>query len=814
MTTIRAYRGSDEIQQRIATVRRRAWLVRVEIGLLAVVTAAAGGLLLAGLSLGYWPDQPATPLRWAVLGVGSLALAAALAWLTLRGIFWRLSPAQMARQIEQVLPEVRNDLINAILLAEDDQQISAELVQQAIYESQSRSEQIDLRRSVSLRPLRNWSIAAGLALLAAGAFAFLQPGVLQRALIAARPGAYVPHRNLLVLEELTPGDATVFIGQPVTIRATIAPPADGEALEAEVLFADGELRRMDAAAMGSDYSLPLGPAERTRRYAVRIGQSRWPADKPWYTLTVLPRVELERLAMTLQYPAYTREVLGEQETLDPAPGPIEAPVGTRVRLTIETSEPVPSILLDRQSAAIVAFEPIGDGTVHEISFPVQADDQYRLLLQDSDGKVFQQWPDASAVPGGRFAIRAAADRVPRVELVEPNRDITAAPGQTVRLRIRAADDYGLNELRLDADPEQDIPGRGSGQKLLSHAFETRGLREMVVEYPLVVPADLPDDGSVTIIYYASATDNRSLGSLGGPQTETSSRFKILVQNADQLAARKAVNYELLRKRLMALLRLQASLRVRTGLCRTQLEALQDIRKQAGDIQAGQLSIRTELVDLSTRFPFDAELQTIRTVCTQLARDEAPLAVSQAEVLAGIDELSQRGPAADALAATQDRIIDSLQTLLAIMPSLANRPAHQDPSQGQDLPAETKEKLRQLQEKIKEFAAAQKKIVEATERLSKKPVDDFTAEDDKLLKDLQAAQDKWEKFLNEAFTDLSKMAEQDFSNPSMLKELVSIKTDVTMAKDALAAKATEIATAAEENGIENAESLTANIEKWL
>jgi hypothetical protein len=59
-----------------------------------------------------------------------------------------------------------------------------------------------------------------------------------------------------------------------------------------------------------------------------------------------------------------------------------------------------------------------------------------------------------------------------------------------------------------------------------------------------------------------------------------------------------------------------------------------------------------------------------------------------------------------------------------------------------------------------------------------------------------------------------MAEQDFSNPSLLKELAAVKTDVTMAKDALEKKATEIATAIEDNGIENAESLTANLEKWL
>ncbi|KKK48200.1 hypothetical protein LCGC14_3147530, partial [marine sediment metagenome] len=66
----------------------------------------------------------------------------------------------------------------------------------------------------------------------------------------------------------------------------------------------------------------------------------------------------------------------------------------------------------------------------------------------------------------------------------------------------------------------------------------------------------------------------------------------------------------------------------------------------------------------------------------------------------------------------------------------------------------------------------------------------------------------------AFKDMSKLQEQDFSNPALLKELVSIKSDVTMAKDALAKQAIDMATAAEENGYGNAEEIKHNMEKWL
>ncbi|MCP4376820.1 MAG: hypothetical protein GY794_11670, partial [bacterium] len=83
-----------------------------------------------------------------------------------------------------------------------------------------------------------------------------------------------------------------------------------------------------------------------------------------------------------------------------------------------------------------------------------------------------------------------------------------------------------------------------------------------------------------------------------------------------------------------------------------------------------------------------------------------------------------------------------------------------------------------------------------------------------LNDLKAAEDDWEKFINETLADFSKLAQQDFSNPALLKELLSVKCDVTMAKDALSKKATEIAVAAAGSAKTKAEVAMDNLEKWL
>ncbi len=153
-------------------------------------------------------------------------------------------------------------------------------------------------------------------------------------------------------------------------------------------------------------------------------------------------------------------------------------------------------------------------------------------------------------------------------------------------------------------------------------------------------------------------------------------------------------------------------------------------------------------------------------------------------------------------------------LLAYLPMMMQEKSQATSRPGENLPQDVRDKLSAIQKDLLKFIDDQKKIVKASAELAKKDVDKFTADDEKLLKDLQAKQDDWAKFLNEKFQDLSKMAQQDFSNPVVMRELVSVKSDITMAKDALTQKSAEVATALEDNGIENAKSLTANIEKWL
>ncbi|MFW5732160.1 MAG: hypothetical protein ACOCZU_03020, partial [Planctomycetota bacterium] len=256
MTTLNSYRGVNELLQQLRAVRLRQWLVDLAAGTLAMATILPATILAVGLSLGYWPDQPPSLLRWTVLLAAIAVLAGAAVWFWLRPALRRRNAAQIARQVESALPDVRNDLINTILLSRDGAQASPELVQHAIDEAVGRCGDVQLTRSVNLHPLRKWALSAGILAALTGAFILLQPGRLGRGLQAATtPTRYVPRVNSIELESLTPGDATVFAGETVAISARLAEPL-GEDVWARV--------RID----GRDEPIPMLAGEGRRKLAI------------------------------------------------------------------------------------------------------------------------------------------------------------------------------------------------------------------------------------------------------------------------------------------------------------------------------------------------------------------------------------------------------------------------------------------------------------------------------------------------------------------------------------------------------------------
>jgi len=212
---------------------------------------------------------------------------------------------------------------------------------------------------------------------------------------------------------------------------------------------------------------------------------------------------------------------------------------------------------------------------------------------------------------------------------------------------------------------------------------------------------------------------------------------------------------------------------------------------------------------------DATEQRIRTVLYSLSVSECVKAIASLEKIARAETDEAAAAEVAKLTAAQDRTIEILERILGILAKLKDAGeapfAKERPS---DLPDDVREQLEKLRDALKKFGEDQKKAIDQATSLAKTNVDDFTPEQEEQLKQLEADQAKWESFLKETHSDLSKIPEQDFSNPSMLQELVEIYTDIKMSKDALSKKAVEIAVPFEQSGAELAESLEYNLERWL
>jgi len=735
----------------------------------------------------------------------------ALGWFVVRALMHRENQAQTARFIEQSLPELRNDFINSVLLARDKDQISPDLVAQAIHEAASRSSNIDVACSVSLRRTRTWSIVAAAALLALCLCYVLMPNVMRRGASAIfTPTQYLAKVGSVNITGVSPGDAKFFVGEQVKVVATVDNP-DGRELQGRLII-EGQA---PVPLFGDEESKVFTFIDQARKdinYAVEIGDSRWPLDKTYYSITVMKKVALDKLELVLQYPTYT----GLKTQTSEGKGDIEALVGTKVTIRVQMNDQVPSAWLDVKGKAPIRMTS-ADGRTFEQTLTVSENGLYRVELRDNRNEALQFVPADGSGSDDYFTIKALADKPPFIEFITPTSNVTVAPGGTLDTRLRVTDDFRISDVKFYAGKEDPsaapttapAPGQDGARAVADLDFsKVKGKDKGVVPYTIKVPKDLPE-GSV-MEFYASVTDNKPLM----PQTSLSFKFRLTVQDPTKLAAEKAKRYEELRKRLFALLEMQEHERVNTAVAMKSAD-LKAILDKGKEIQAGQGKIRQEMIDLVEHFPFDVEMVMVQQALAGLAQTEAVLAIDQAKVLTGLAKVQECDEAGQLLGGTQNRIINTLQSLLAIMPTLTKeKTADTATKPAGDLPQDVKEKLADLRKDLQKFIDAQNKIIKDSAPLMKKDLDKFTPDDLALMEKLKAEQDKWDKFISEKFSDFSKLAQQDFSNPVVMKELISVKSDVTMARDALKQKAVEVATALEDNGIENAKSLTSNLEKWL
>ncbi len=821
--------AAENVIQRLDTARQRWWLCTLLATTVLAACTSFGTLLV--LMLG--DSLVRFPQGWLIAFFSLwLGVTAGLVFLVGR----RLARSQRsleatARRVEAELPEVGSDLINVVQLSADTCNVDRPFCEAAVRDALRRIGHV--RFDEAARREGRWrrflhcmqtprDLAESLFVLVAlvGVALLCQLLIPNWGSAAGRlmkPWGFVPSVGSVEIVKVVPGDKEVLLGSSLDISAEIKNP-EGVPYRAS-LFVTEEGREETASEMTAGkasvvYKATLATVGRPLTYRLEIGDSQTRI----YTVGVYEKPTIEEVEVTFHYPEY----LGRKaDTSVQKDADLEAPQYTVAELRIHPSAPVTDgyIAWEKQTFPGRVED---DGKLVVVNLPLVKDSTFTIHLADGAGR---------NDPSPRVnRIRVILDKPPTVELVKPGRQETAAPGASVPVLLRAGDDYGIGRVRLEMKIKDAAPEAPAAEGKKPDAADSAPVRiveewtkfeastSVVLNHRLELPADRVKPGQ-SVMVQAVALDKRRFTGPGlnlQPQPAESGWHVIRIVSPEAKAAAALEQIENLRAAIFKILEKQIRARSVTTTV-LQRKEMPDRSAAVAEVRKSQVDIQKAAADLAQTVKDDdkEDRKVIKRILSQLAVGEMLQAVRQSDDLVKVKAPDGFTRPVPELVATQDRIIAVLSKVLSaarqaqgeVLAEMKKRP-------GGDLPDDVKKKLEEAKKKLDEFLKQQKKVIEASENLAKKPVEDFSREEEQLLKTLAASQDEWSKFMKDLHSDLSKLPEQDFANASIAKELVEIQTELKMAEDALLKKSADIAVPLEQLGYERAEEITTNMEKWL
>ena len=762
-----------------------------------------------------------------------LTLTLALLGYIVRRIFrGQRSVEAAARRVESEFPELGSNLINIVQLAGVADGDESAFCEAAVSQSASKVGHIHFDRA-ALRQSRlrrfvlrmnmprdfiesAFILAAVIAAVIVCQTIFPNWGSAANRLLS--PWKFVPSIGEVGSIEVTPGDTDVLIGDGLDITAQIANP-DGKPYKA-VLYVTQESA---ADIVPSEADIDMSPGEDNRTFKTTLSSIARPisyrleigdSQTGLFHVGVRKKPTVEEVAITYHYPEY----LGwPDKTTTGRQADLQAPQYTLAELKIRPSTPIADGYVEQSGRRLAARVEDDGNTLAVNELAMIENGTFKIRLQNDAG---HSDPDPRV-----NRVRVLPDRPPTAQLLKPGRQITAAPGDTIDIILRGVDDHGLGAAKLQtrikkAETEGDESAVNEPIVTQKHWNGLDGSKTVTLEHSLKLNEGQPAPGSVLLVR-AVAVDRRDIdisrwGIRLRPQEAAGPWHSIRIIGREEKTADDLRKLRDLRAAVYNILEKQ----IRTRVAASQISkhnCPKDALRLSEDVRSKQINIQKTTFDLagSITQTDQKDRLNIKKVLGRLSMGEMVEAVRHCDSLQNVKPPDGFTPTVASLTKTQDEIIDGLRNLLGtVRRAEAEMPNEMKKRYGGDLPDDVEKKLEQMRDRLAEFLKQQKKIIEATENLAKTPVDDFTEEEKQLLEKLAAAEDDWSRFLKDLHSDMSKLPEQDFSNPSMLKELVEIQTEIKMAEDALTKKTLDIAVPLEQLGYEMAEEIKTNMEKWL
>ncbi|MDD5677417.1 MAG: hypothetical protein PHW60_05405 [Kiritimatiellae bacterium] len=619
----------------------------------------------------------------------------------------------------------------------------------------------------------------------------------------AIPFSDVPPAGATLLRLSPASDVVIAEGGNLQVQAEIAgrhvsqPPEiiwQDNARTVDPAKIGGDRAPMMQASVGKDCYL-FAFSNVRRPFAFRVIAGDTYSRKIKVTVRPLPKIRESQFIM--QPPAYTG--LGATNMPGP-PCSIACLSGTVVQIHLDISPPVQSA--SWKSGGIIAFFQTNNRRLAATA-NIRNDSAYEIE--------FLNPATSQNVALARGDIALITDQSPEVEFMTDILNRFVSPGTTLSLDIRAADDYGISNLFVSVTTEDsEKPGRiMKAWNYLGPPGQRGPIKERLT-MDLDPAVFLP--GSV--YYLTAAAADFSPGGKPGKSRQLILRVKSLEDLAvppdDSLEAAFAAL-----KRTIAVQDKARGITENLAIHLDEAIGRQSIPSHQQSMAERQNAARREGVSALEAFKKQKEGLLYATSLEPLVNSEMKL------VLNGIGALTNKTPdtLATAVDAIEQRQALILRELINLLGNLADRKTGQSSSKDamaqEQLPAVQPEGAGQeLQDDLEEFARHQKRLIEQSRTLADQGPKDLTEEEQKILGELAREEAKWAAFFEEKLTDFSKLPLQDFADGSIARELNEVIQEVKLASQSLYDKAVEMAVPHEQSGLENAEELMNNLERWI
>lgn len=721
-----------------------------------------------------------------------------------RIVFQRWSYERLALRVERKFPDLNNRLINAVQLGSWRREDPGYAVVAAILDETVRETSMrHLRDAVNTRGLKRGLLVGVLLGGLVAAYAWFLPDHFKNAAMRI----LAPTSDVLPITytkmHVRPGDTTVNKGASLAIEAE--PSGQLPRKAAVEVYNQRNRSKFTMEFDGSRFVHTLGEISEPFRYRVRA------ADfvSKWYDVRVIEKPRIVRHAVRYEYPDYTRL---SPAVVDPANGSITALEGTRAILMAWTNKPVERSQFQVDSGPVL--EPTitpasqtdagrqSEGSLLEVAFAIGKSGNYKWSLRDAE-----QFTNA---PPPVYPIRATTDAAPRIAITSPRGNVEVHQGEDVNILFSGSDDYGLVRAALTMRKAQGDP---------------RDVRELKFDPPrktlnegYVLKTSAFEIGD-QIQFTAHAVDSRP-GQPGRAASEAVA-IKILPPEAKSGAASEALKNLL--TELLKILESQIAVKKDTSMWRVSIEA-KDVtsRQRRGVLKTillAQSTVRMdtlavlEIPDVQDRAWVEAREQL-----RALSENEMRQALKAIEILEKMDEAGKQRAQVDLVRGIQIEIEKQLRALIgdlsARFPSIAEAIPEEEGAADLDddrLPPST---MADLHGSMLDFIKDQRDLVESLQKMENVAMDDLATTVPETLEDLAKKEEDWAEYFKDAANWLRSSPMVEDTESGLREELLEIYSEIEMLPQELRKEKVKIEVSLENAGVELAEEMTANLEKWL